>query len=229
MKLKLLPLLLAATAFATACGDDDDTTGPQGEARVRIVNIAPTAGDIDLLLDGNIIEEDIPYPFATAYEDVGAGNRNVEVRPTGTATSIIIGDVALSDGESHSLLVAGPGDDLRVDVLEDDLTAPTGGKAKVRLIHGAPSAGSVDIYVSAPGEALSASDRIVTGAAFGAFLDYIEVDPGDYEVRITPTGSLTPVIDEEISLSSGDIRTAIAVETAGGGAPFDALILDDTN
>jgi hypothetical protein len=229
MKLKLLTILLAATAFGTACGDDDDTTGPVGEANVRIVHIAPQVGDIDLLLDGNVIEEDIPYAFGTAYEEVGGGDRNVQVRVTGSTTAIIEGDVALNDGSSHTLVVAGPLDELEVGVLEDDLDPPSGGAAKLRLIHGAPGAGAVDIYVTQPDVPLEFENPDFEGS-FGDFLeDYTEVEEGDYQVRVTPAGSLTPVVDKPLTLGSGNIKTAIVVEAATGGAPYDVLVLEDTN
>jgi hypothetical protein len=227
MRLKLLSALLAATALA-ACDDNDDGTGPEGEARVRIVHVAPEVSDIDLLLDGSVLEEDIPYATGTEYEEVGAGNRSVQVRPTGSTTAIIEGDVALTDGASHTLLVGGPSTDLRVDVLEDDLEAPDPGFAKLRLIHGAPNAGEVDIYVTAPGADLALETPDEAGLASGEVLGYTEVEEGDYQVRVTPSGTLTPVIDETVSLGSGDIRTAVAIEVVGGGA-YDALLLDDTN
>jgi hypothetical protein len=227
--MKLLATLFATLALATACGDDDDSTGPQGEARIRIVHVAPELAEIDLLLDGNTIEEDIPYGTATAYEDVGAGDRNVEVRPTGTATAVITGSVPLTDGADHTLLVGGPGSDLQVDVLEDDLETPDGGFAKLRLIHAAPNAGAVDVYVTSPGADLALETPILSGAEFGDVLDYSEVEEGEYEIRVTAAGGLVPVIDETVSLGSGDIRTAIAVEAPGGGAPYAGLVIDDTN
>ncbi len=228
MKLRLLAAMSAAVLLAAACGDDDDSTGPEGEARVRILHIAPELAEVDFLLDGNTIEEDVPYGTATAYEDVGAGDRNVEVRPTGTATAVITGSVALADGESHTLIVAGPASDLQVEVLPDDLEAPDGGFAKIRLIHGAPSAGAVDVYVTEPGADLVFETPDMSTAEFGEVLDYTQIEEGEYQVRVTPAGSLVPVIDETTSLGSGDIRTAVVIESPGGGAPYGAVVFDDT-
>ena len=229
MKLKLLVALSAAVVLAAGCGDDDDSTGPEGEARVRIVHIAPEVAEIDFLLDGNTIESDIPYGTATAYEDVGAGDRNVEVRPTGSATAVITGSVPLTDGADHTLLVGGPADELQVEVLEDELDAPAGGFAKIRLIHGAPTAGAVDVYLTEPGADLLEETPDISGAEFGAVLNYTQIPEGDYELRVTPAGSLVPVVDQAASLGSGDIRTAIVIEAPGGGAPYGTVVLDDTN
>ena len=50
------------------------------------------------------------------------------------------------------------------------------------------------------------------------------------QVRVTPTGTKTVVIDSgTLTLASGQVRTAIAVDAAGGGAPFGLLLLEDLN
>ena len=60
--------------------------------------------------------------------------------------------------------------------------------------------------------------------------DYLEVPAGDYQVRIAPAGTTDVVIDSGVlSLAAGQVRTAIAVEAVGGGAPFDLLLLSDLN
>ena len=53
---------------------------------------------------------------------------------------------------------------------------------------------------------------------------------GNYQVRITPTGTKTVAIDTgALTLAAGQIRTGIAVEAPGGGAPLTALLLADKN
>jgi len=42
--------------------------------------------------------------------------------------------------------------------------------------------------------------------------------------------ALRAVIDSgTLTLASGEVRTAMAVDAAGGGAPFDLLVLADLN
>ena len=60
--------------------------------------------------------------------------------------------------------------------------------------------------------------------------DYLEIPGGDYQLRVTPAGSKTAVIDSgTLSLAAGQVRTVIAVDSPGGGAPFDLLLLADVN
>lgn len=230
MKLKFLTLLLAAGALTAACSDDDDNTGPEGEARVRVVHASPDAPDVDVLLDDAEVLDDVPYLTASDYLDTPAGDQNLEVNAAGTATTLIDTDVSLVDGTDYTVIVSGLVEAIEPIVLQDDNSAPAAGTARVRAIHGAPGAPAVDIYVTAPGADLETTIPLLANVEFGDVADYIEAPAGDYQVRVTPTGTKTVVIDSgTLTLSSGQVRTAIAVDAAGGGAPFDLLVLEDLN
>jgi hypothetical protein len=230
MKLTLLPLLLAATALSAACSDDDNNTGPEGEARVRVVHASPDAPSVDVLLDEAEVLSDVPYLASSAYLATSAGDHNLKVNAAGTATTVIDADVTLADGTDYTVIASDLVAEITPIVLEDDNTAPAAGNARVRAIHGAPSAPAVDVYVTAPGADLEAATPVLTGVAFGDVADYLEVPAGEYQVRVTPAGTKTVAIDSgPLTLESGHVRTAIAVDAPGGGAPFDMLLVADLN
>ena len=230
MKLKFLTLLLAAGALTAACSDEDDNTGPEGAARVRVVHASPDAPEVDVLLDDSEVLGDVPYLTASDYLDVPAGNLNLKVNAAGTATTVVDADLSLVDGTDYTVIASGLAEAIEPIVLQDDNSAPASGNARVRAIHGAPGAPTVDIYVTAPGADLETTIPLLANVEFGDVADYIEAPAGDYQVRVTPTGTKTVVIDSgTLTLSSGQVRTAIAVDAAGGGAPFDLLVLEDLN
>ena len=230
MKLKFLTLLLAAGALTAACSDDDDNTGPEGGARVRVVHASPDAPDVDVLVDDAEVLGDVPYLTASDYLDVPAGDQTLKVNAAGTATTVIDTDVSLVDGTDYTVIASGLVEAIEPIVLQDDNSAPAAGTARVRAIHGAPSAPAVDIYVTAPGADLETTIPLLANVEFGDVADYIEAPAGDYQVRVTPAGTTAVVIDSgTLTLSSGQVRTAIAVDAAGGGAPFDLLVLEDLN
>jgi hypothetical protein len=229
MKLKFLTLLLAATAMTAAC-DDDDNTGPEGEARVRVVHASPDAPDVDVLVDDSPVLTDVPYLATSDYLVWAPGSRNLKVNAAGTATSVIDADVNLVDGTDYTVIASGLAAEIKPIVLEDDTSEPAAGIARVRAIHGAASAPAVDIYVTAPDADLDTETPTLTNIVLGDVADYIEAPAGDYQVRVTTTGTKIVVIDSgTLTLESGQVRTAIAVDAPGGGAPFDLLILEDLN
>jgi hypothetical protein len=70
----------------------------------------------------------------------------------------------------------------------------------------------------------------LTDVVFGDVADYLEAPAGTYQVRVTSTGTKTVVIDSgPLTLATGQVRTAIAVDAPGGGEPFGLLVLDDAN
>lgn len=230
MKLKLLTLLLAASALTAACSDDDNDTGPEGQARLRVVHASPDAPAVDVLVDDAAALSNVDYLTASDYVELADGAHNVKVNAAGTSTTVIDADVDLADGTDYTVIASGLLDAIQPIVLEDDNSTPAAGTARVRAIHGAPSAPAVDVYVTAPGADLEAASPALSNVAFGDVADYLEVPAGDYQVRVTPAGTKTVVIDSgALSLTSGQVRTAIAVDAPGGGAPFDLLILDDLN
>ena len=230
MKLKLLTLLLAATAVTAACSDDDNNTGPEGQARVRVVHASPDAPNVDLLLDNAKVLSDVPYLASSDYLATSAGDHNLKVNAAGTATTAIDADVTLADGTDYTVIASDLVAQITPIVLQDDNTAPAAGDARVRAIHGAPSAPTVDVYVTAPGADLETATPVLTNVAFGDVADYLEVPAGEYQVRVTPAGTKTVAIDSgALTLESGQVRTAIAVDAPGGGAPFDLLVLADSN
>ena len=229
MKLKFLTLLFAASALTAACSDDDNT-GPEGEARVRVVHASPDAPDVDVLLNDAEVLSDVPYLTASNYLGVPAGEQNLKVNAAGTATTVIDADLNLADGTDYTVIASGLAEAIEPIVLQDDNSTPAAGNARVRAIHGAPGAPSVDIYITAPGADLATTVPLLAGVEFGDVADYIEAPAGDYQVRVTSAGTKTVVIDSgTLTLSSGQVRTAIAVDAVGGGAPFDLLVLEDLN
>lgn len=231
MQTKLLSLLLAASVLTAACGDEDDTTAPdRGDARVRVVHASPDAPNVDVLVDDAVALSNVPYLAVSDYLDVSSGNRNFKVNAAGTPTTVIDTDADLAEDGEYTVIAAGPAESIQPLVLEDDNSAPTTGNVRVRAIHGAPSAPAVDIYVTAPGADLATETPLLANVDFGQVADYVEAPAGTYQVRVTPTGSKTVVIDSgALTLASGQVRTVIAVDAAGGGAPFDLLLLEDVN
>jgi hypothetical protein len=230
MKRSTFAFALLAVALTAACSDDDDNAGPASESRVRVVHASPDAPAVDVLVDGTRVLSDVPYTTASGYLTVDAGSRNLKVNAAGTSTSVIDANVTLADGADYTVIAGGLLADIAPIVATDDNAAPASGNVKLRVVHGAPSAPAVDVYVTAPGADLSTTAATLSNVAFGAVSGYLEVPAGTYQVRITPTGSKTVAIDAgSVTLSSGQVRTAIALDAEGGGAPFSVLLLEDVN
>lgn len=214
--------LLVFFAVISACGGDSDSS----DANVRILHNSPDAPAVDALVDGERVVEGATFPNATGYIPVEAGARRVSVAPTNTETFVIDSTLRLEADTRYTVAAVNKVASIEPLLLVDETSPPSSGKAKVRVVHGAPSAPAVDVYVTPPGAPLN--QPTLRGVLFKQFSDYLEIDAGTYQVRVTPTGTKTVAIDSgDLTVPDGAILTAIARDTVGGGAPFGLILLDD--
>jgi hypothetical protein len=221
--LAMTTMVVGATIFTAGCGDS-------GHAQLRVVHASPDAPNVDVLVDGKTVLTNVAYETASNYLTVSAGSRKIEVRATGTSQDVINATVSLSRNKYYTVLAVDKVASITPLVLTDDNTPPASGQIKLRLVHASPTAGPVDIYVEAPGAGVTGSPTL-KNVPFKGFSDYLAVPAGSYEVYVTPTGVPTTVALDSgsLSLSAGQIRTAVALDAPGGGTPLTAIVLKDLN
>ena len=219
-------LILGTVLFTTACGND-------ARARVRVVHASPDAPNVDVLLDNKVVLTNVAYQTASPYLTIKAGQHTAKINPTGSTSSVITAQATFAGRTDTTILavgkVAGTGDQaLTALVAVDDNTPPTSGNVKVRVIHASPSAGNVDIYVTAPAAVLTTPT--LGNVSYKTVSSYLSVPVGDYEIRVFPAGSPTtgtPVIDATATFTAGQIRTVVALDANSTGSAFTAIILPD--
>jgi len=219
-------LLLAAMAsflFTIGCGSD-------APARLRVVHASPDAPNVDVYVDSNVVAQNVPYATASQYLDASSGTHTIKITPAGSTTAVTSLSQNFSSKTDYTALAVGDVSNISILALQDDNTAPASGQIKLRVVHASPSAGPVDIYVTAPGTDINTETPTLTNVPFKGVSQYLAVPAGSYEVRVTPTGTKIVAIDSgTVALSAGQIRTAVALDAAGGGTPLQAIVLADLN
>jgi hypothetical protein len=94
-----------------------------------------------------------------------------------------------------------------------------GHEARVRVVHASPDAPAVDIWVN--------GSVAFSNAPFKGITDYAKLEPGSYQVQVSPTGATEPiVIDATLDLATETDYTVVAV---GQLASIEPLVLIDNN
>jgi len=202
--------------------------------RIRVVHASPDAPAVDVVVDGNLVLENLPYQEYSEYIGLPAGSHDVRVNVAGTATTVLQATPTVESGVDYTAIavgLAGGGQpSLDLLLLQDDNTAPASNRIKVRAVHAAPGAPAVDIYVTTPFETLSGKTPVLTAVPFKGASGYLSVPPSLYQVRVAVAGTKTVAIDSQrLATWNGMVRTIIAVDAKGGGAPFDFIVLPDLN
>ena len=211
LRLSSLVLALAATLALTGCSDDNDNpVAPVSQASVMVVHASPDAPAVDLLVDNTVQGTNLAYPSNTAYLGVNAGTRNVKVNVTGTTTTVINADLALTAGAHYTVFAADSVSQIAPVVVTDDLTMPASGKAHVRFVHLSPNAPAVDVAVTGGGVLFS-------NVAFKSAAAFLPVNAGTYDLEVRVAGTSTVALSVPgVTLQNGKIYTIFAKGFLGG-------------
>lgn len=214
----LAAALLALAGAGTATAQSAPTlTNPS--SFVRVGHLAPKVGPVDVYLtpDGGAqqrVIEKAPYGKISGYETLAPGRYTLSMRAAGAALSspaLLSAPVSTKAGTSYTVLVTGTPQKLVTRVVSDDLTPPSPGSARVRVLQGSPAA--TTLTVTAVKGPVLARD-----VAYGTATGYGSVPQGRWTLRVTGADgssamSPAPVVD----LVAGTVSSLVVTDRPDGG------------
>jgi len=244
-------LLLAAAALSTACGTRDaaspfEPTGPTG--RVRFVNVITdtTRGRVNAILESKEFGVNLTYtattplslpaPNTANYSPIYTGNRTLVLKRTAD-TNTVVATIAFAVTASQDQTIYATGGTaasaITSFVTTDDNTL-SATQARVRVVHLSPSAGAVDIFVTAPNADLATATPTLANVTVRSASAYLAVAAGTYQIRVVPAGTAAAaragavaINVASLALAANTVRTIVAADNNIGGAPLRAFVLAD--
>jgi Domain of unknown function (DUF4397) len=207
-------------------------------ADVRVVHNSPDAPAVDVVVNddfGNPVVSGLTFSEFTPFLDppVPAGDYNLKVVDTATQGFVALDfDATLEAGTAYTVIANDFVSNIEQLVLVDN-NRRVATEAKLRIVHGSPSAGVVDIYLLEPGclPEESCATAAFTDVPFGAETGFVGVSPGTYDVYVTPANvpETLAIAAPGVSVAASGIYTAIARDNTGGagGVPLGLILLDD--
>jgi hypothetical protein len=199
-----------------------------GNARVRMINFSPDAGEIDLLETGG--DEwfgNVGLGSASDYRDIAPGTHSADMRGEDDRVLRTVADLAFAETRVYDIVALGQiaDDSLELQSLITTVSPSCaevlelGGSSSdtcIRLVHAAPDAPPVDIYLN--------EAQIAQNLEFGTATEYVTAPSGGGRgVRVTATGA--PV--EEAVIDAGldfDPGQAYVMLVTGGGDDLELTI-----
>jgi hypothetical protein len=223
-KLCVALLLLAPLFFSAGCGGSSST------AQLRIMHASPDETNLDVLIDGKVMASNLAYQGNTGYFTLNTGSHQVQLNLTGTSTSVLSASVSLASSTETTVIAYNYAANLTSLVLTDSNTAPASGDIQLRFVQAAPGVGTADVYAVTAGTGIGGAAPAVTGLAFGKASTYQTLTATStttgtgYEIFFTTTGTQFAFIDTgSLTLTSGQIRTIVALLNPAGGYTFSLL------
>jgi hypothetical protein len=184
---------------------------------VRLAHLSPDTPNVDVYLSavGGGVPKVFPgvgYGVLSKYLTVPVGTYSVAMRPAGapaTDPPVLTTDVTVLPG--HAYLVAGVGRHagLGLRVIDDDLSPPASGKAKVRVIQASVAAPVLDLSIAG-------GAPIADGVAFATTTGYFQVPPGRWTLRAEGTNG-GPASTLPVHLELGNVYSLLVLDAKSGG------------
>jgi hypothetical protein len=198
-RISALVLVLVSSILA-ACGSEGRSRGP--DARVTALHAASSYPQIQFYreqrLQGGL---DFGSGQSFLYE-VGQYDFNLDVTPALSSASVRLKSfsVTLEPGTEYYFVISEIGGLLEPLVATQAPFSPASANAEVSVLNAASASPAMDIYLTAPGAALSAANPIGT-AAFNQHVAPSTFAPGDYELTFTEAGNSLNVLFTSVTLT----------------------------
>lgn len=219
-------MCILALPLMFACSSDNDRNGSDvsSQAQLRVTHASADSPAVNVYIDGAIALEAVEFKQSSGLISIEEpGTFEVEVRgilPDASEVTVIGPvDISLEDGERTDIFAIGnlfndAGDiTIAPKVLDPVEIESDIADVRVSVLHAAPEAGTVDIYLTAPGDDLANTSPITAAFSDAAGPLAIEADT-NYQIRVTPSGSTDIVLYDsgEFALSAGTELVLAAVE-----------------
>ena len=205
-----------------------------GPVEVFATSAALGADPVELIDAFSYLET---VPTVATYVPVPAGDYVFDVAPnTDTIGDSVFtsGSLTLGAGQDFTVVAAGrvaatPAFTL---LAAGDDNRPVATEARVKVIHAAPAAGTVNVFVDPAGTVPLADTENGTAMAlienfeFGTISDVVAVAPGNYDIRVVANGTAAINI-ENFTLDAGLAANVIArgpLEPAGTPTDFSVIV-----
>ncbi len=207
-----LRVVLSATAiaFSVLAASAPQASGVPAVGWLRLAHLSPNTPPVDVYLysfgdpSARVVLHHVAYGTVSPYLAVVAGEYTVAMRSEGaaaTAAPVLSTGVSVTAGHAYTVAGMGPLSGLRLQVLRDRLTTPSGA-ALVRVIQASMHQHVISIR---------AGTKVLAGTlAFGSVTSYQVIAPGKLLVN---AHGISESAGQRITLPAGTIHTIAVLDS----------------
>lgn len=177
---------------------------------LRLGHLSPDTPKVDVTVtspahpDAPLRVLNVDYGSLLEYRRVDPGGYTVAIRPAGAdPNSNPINSATLQAAEGKAYTVTDLAKSAKV--LEDDISLPPAGQARLRVINAATSATELDVVRSGA--------LVIQHATYGSVTGYVAVAPGTATMQVLPRGGKP--IDLQAKIEAGGVYSVLVLERAG--------------
>lgn len=220
----LLPLF-----FIAGCGKEVLTVCcPGSQPSLRVVNAFTSP--VDVLIDGTVAIAALGAS-EIAMTAPGSGSHTLGLRPVGSAAAVSQSITIVSGALGTIAIARATNGDLTSTALDDTNSVVPAGATKLRVLHLAPNAGTLQVYRTQPDfqQPVPWQFPFTYQSTFNSLsAPFYQSTIGSWEVRVWQTpadasGWASAAVKVVIPLGSGEKKTVLILDKPGGGVRIELL------
>ncbi|HEV7651947.1 MAG TPA: DUF4397 domain-containing protein [Actinophytocola sp.] len=211
---KALGVAMVVSALTVALAGAVPAAAAQQDSFLRLAHLSPDTPQVDVYLtafgrpDFHERVNGVGYGVVSEYQAIQPGEYTIAMRPTGAdpATKPVISTTLTAQrGRAYTVAGLGSFSDLALKVLNDEISLPPKGQARMRVVNAAPHAGDLSIK--------RAGTSVIERTAFGDASSYVYVPAGATKLTVAPVEAEPTNLP--ITLEAGGVYTVLVLEKSG--------------
>jgi len=209
----------------TSSVPSSDAARQRKDALVRVVHAVPSGSPFDLFVGDLLLFDGLAFKAVTPYRAVDGKRYAFALRPAGMtqAKPLSSNTEDLHNGEFYTAFaMPGDGHGPHLRVVSDHLDSARAGKARLRIVHAALDAGTIDV------RAATRAAAFFDSLAYQTVSDYRDVDPINGQLEIVGAGQAAPVIAATMGhLEAGRFYTLVVVGNPAAPTKVEVFLIED--
>jgi len=186
----------------------------QTGAFLRLAHLSPDTPSVDVTVspfgtaEGSQVVKGVGYGDVSEYQRIEPGTYTIAMRPAGAdpkTDPVISATLDATDGRAYTVAGLGKFASLALRVLDDDISLPPAGQARMRVVNAAPLAGELSIRRD--------DASVIEGAAFGDASPYTVVPAGKATLTVAPVDASPSKLP--VNLEAGGVYTILVLQREG--------------
>jgi hypothetical protein len=211
---RALGVVMAVSALTVALAGAVPAAASQQDSFLRLAHLSPDTPQVDVYLtafgrpDFHERVNGVGYGVVSEYQMIQPGEYTIAMRPTGaspTTKPAISTTLTAQKGRAYTVAGLGSFSDLALKVLNDEISLPPAGQARMRVVNAAPHAGDLSIK--------RAGTAVIERTAFGDASSYVYVPAGPTKLTVAPVEAQPTNLP--ITLKAGGVYTVLVLEKGG--------------
>jgi hypothetical protein len=209
-----LTLAVAGLAFTAA-----PATAAATPSYVRLAHLSPDTPNVDVYMTSytrpqwKLLIKGVGYGAVSQYQRVQPDRYAVSMRPAGAPASsppVLSTNVNAASGKAYTVAGVGPYADLGLSIINDDLTLPSSGQSRVRVLQGSARAKAVAVKAAN-------GPTVTSSIAFAKTTGYAAVPAGKWTLQVNSTAQADLKATAAVSLNAGDVYSLVVLDAPDGG------------